>query len=456
MSVDFKDKEVAVIGLGVEGKDIVGYLVNSGAIITVFDQKPKEELDFSGVEKGVSKFICGPDYLKSGLKNFDYIFRSPGVRPDLPEILEAKKVGVKLLSAIELFFEECQAQIVGATGTKGKGTTSTLIYEILKDSGKDVYLAGNIGTPYLKLIAKLKPESWVVLELSSFQLMDVRKSPHIAVVLNITVDHLDWHKSVEEYIASKINIVKYQSGRDYAVINADYKISHRFGEYTKAQIYHFSKSKRVKGSYVQGGKIYLNVGSKLHEIGSVDDLILRGSHNWENITAAICTASLAGANLDSIKKVVFSFKGLEHRLEYVGEARGVKFYNDSFATGPQPTMAAIESFSEPLTVILGGFDKGLDYSGLGDLIVNKGNIKNVILIGDLADKIEQILKKKEYRGGIVNLGKKVLMKEIVKQAAEKAAKEGVVLLSPAAASFDMFENYKDRGKQFKKAVNSLS
>lgn len=455
MSINFKNKRIAVIGLGVEGTDIIKYLGSFGSQITVFDQKPQSDLDTVGVHGLVDKYICGPNYLKAGLAGFDYIFRSPGVRPDLPEITEAKQKGAKLSSAIELFFDECKSRIIGVTGTKGKGTTSTLIYEILKRSGKSVYLAGNIGTAYLELLPKLRRDDWVILELSSFQLMEMKMSPHIAVVLNITVDHLDWHKSVEEYVSSKINIVKYQRSTDFVVINADYKTPRKFEKYTKARKYYFSKEKWVKGSFVRDGKIFLSVDDKLQEIGPAKNLTLRGEHNWENVTAAVCASHLAGASLDSISEVIFSFKGLEHRLEYVGSKDGVKFYNDSFATGPQPTIAATRSFNEPITLILGGFDKGLDYSELGSIITRRKNVKNIILIGDLANKIESVLNENNYPGKIINLGRDVSMKDIVKKSAEITNKGGVVLLSPAAASFDMFESYKDRGGQFKKQVLSL-
>jgi UDP-N-acetylmuramoylalanine--D-glutamate ligase len=447
-------KKAAVLGLGLEGKDLVKYLLGQNFEVTIFDKKEEKELDLGDIDKSKIKLITGENYLKNGLTGFDVIFRSPGVYRYIPELVEAEKAGVEISSAIKTFFSNCPGKIIGVTGTKGKGTTSSLIYEILKDSGKDVYLAGNIGKPYLELLNSLTKDSYVVLELSSFQLIDLTVSPHIAVVLNITQDHLDWHKDLKEYIEAKTNIVKHQKEDDFAVINTDYEIPLSFANKTKAKVLFFSRKKEVEGSYVEEGKIILNTKDKVI-LGETKDLLLRGEHNWENITAAVCASFAAGADILSIKKVIFSFKGLEHRLELVGEYGGVNFYNDSFATGPQPTMAAIDSFKEPTTLILGGYDKGLDFSELGKQIAETKNLTNVILIGNLEDKLEKLIKRENYSGQIIRMDKSP-MEEIVKKAYSVTPKGGVVLLSPAAASFDMFLNYKDRGNKFKEAVRSAS
>ncbi len=446
MKINFKDKKIAVLGFGLEGRDVVKFLLSKKANITIFDQKAENELDFKGIDKRKIKLVCGRDYLKTGLDDFDIVFRSPGFYRYLAELERAEKKGVKISSAIKLFFHLCPAKIIGVTGTKGKGTTSTLIYKILKKSGKDAYLAGNIGKPYLELLAKLKKSSWVVLELSSFQLIDLDKSPHIALVLNITTDHLDWHKDRKEYLLAKRQIVRHQNRGDFAVLNVDYKDSRGFAQYTKAKVCLFSKFKK--------GKIVLTLNKKDYFLGNADKLLLRGKHNWENVSAALCTAALVGADLEAMKTTIFSFKALEHRLELVGKVKGVAFYNDSFATGPQPTMAAINSFSQPITLILGGSDKGLDYGELVKEIKNKKNLKTVILIGEIAREIKKLLLKIGFQGRILALGKGS-MAEIVKTSFSQTAKGGVVLLSPASASFDMFENYKDRGNQFKQAVRML-
>ena len=434
MQSEFKDKKVAVIGLGIEGKDAINYLLEEGAKVTLFDKKPESELDFENVDKTKISLACGADYLKNGISGFDCIIRSPGVYPLLPELVEAKEKGAIITSAIKIFFKEAKGKIIGVTGTKGKGTTSTLIYNVLKSAGKDVYLSGNIGKPSLELLPLLNNDSWVVLELSSFQLMDMDKSPHIAVVLNITEDHMDWHKNREEYIEAKKNIVRHQSVSDWAIINDEYETSKEFG---------------VLG---QGKKIFFD--KKRLETKFKTDLLLRGEHNLENIAAAVEAAKAVGISEDVTLAAVKNFKGLEHRLELVDEIDGVKYYNDSFATGPQPTIAAINSFTENETLILGGSDKGLNYKELGDLIKSKDNIKNIILIGDTRGMILDTLKGYTFQGGIFDLGYSS-MKDIVMKAHEVSKFGEVVILSPAAASFDMFKNYKDRGNQFKEAVLNL-
>lgn len=454
MSNKLENKKVAVLGLGLEGKDLVKFLLKQKSLITIFDQKREKELDLTGIEAGEVRIVCGKDYLSGGLSGFDIVFRSPGFYRYLVQLIEAEKQGVEISSATKLFFELCPAKIIGVTGTKGKGTTSTLIYEILKASGKRVFLAGNIGKPYLELLPKLKKEDFVILELSSFQLIDLEKSPQIAIVLNITLDHLDWHGDINEYIAAKSQIVRHQQKNDIAVINADYQIPLNFAKFTKSNVYYFSKKKKTNGCYIEKGRIILAADGKKIEIGKTNDLSLRGQHNWENVTAAICAAYLAGAKINAIKKAVFSFKGLEHRLELVGKVKGIAFYNDSFATNPQPTIAAVNSFSEPITLILGGSDKGLNYDGMAKVLSKKKNLRTVVLIGEISKKIKKSLYKAGFKGKIVDLGK-TTMKRIVKTAFKQTPRGGVVLLSPATASFDMFKDYKDRGNQFKEAVRML-
>ncbi|MEK9178773.1 MAG: Mur ligase family protein, partial [Patescibacteria group bacterium] len=277
----FKGKKIAILGFGMEGRDLVHYLLKEEAIITVFDKKPGADLDFSGIDKSRITLSTGEGYLEKGLGGFDYIFRSPGVYRYISQIVDAEGKGVKISSAIALFFELCPAKIIGVTGTKGKGTTSSLIYEILKGAGRDVYLAGNIGVPYLELLPKLSKDSWVVLEISSFQLIDMQVSPHIAVVLNITQDHLDWHKDLDEYIASKKNIVKHQNSNDFAVVNVDYEVPESFSSLTKAEVFYFSREKKVKGSYCLEGKIYLSTQGETC-LGEAKEVLLKGEHNLEN------------------------------------------------------------------------------------------------------------------------------------------------------------------------------
>ena len=451
---DYKNKNVAVLGLGIEGKDLVKFLLDKGAIVTVYDEKPQSELDIEGIKKDSVSWVTGPNCLANGLKEFKYIFRSPGIYPYRREIIEAVKSGVQVSSATKLFFDLCPAIIIGVTGTKGKGTTSSLIYNILKTDGKDAYLAGNIGKPLLELLPSLTDKAFVVLELSSFQLIDLTKSPHVSVVLNITTDHLDWHKNRNEYVEAKTNIVKGQFTSDYAVINADYEDSNKFSLIGQSKKYFFSTKKQVEGSYVASEHLCLKIGANIADMGDTKGLLLRGKHNWENVLAAICTAGILRISNESIKKAIFSFRGLEHRLELVGEVNKVKYYNDSFATGPDSVIAAIKSCNEPTTLILGGYDKKLDYKEMVAQIKLSKNLKNIILIGQIADKLEELIKLGEVKAKVVNMGMATML-EIVKKCYEITKKNEVVLLSPGSSSFDMFVSYKDRGNQFKDAVNSL-
>jgi len=404
--MNYKGKKIAILGYGIEGQDAEKFLIKKGAVITILDQKDD------------------PNYLDN-LEQYDLVVRSPGIYPFKKELKR-----LNITTPTKIFFEEFKGKIIGVTGTKGKGTTSTLIYEILKASGLDVYLAGNIGKPVLELLPTLSNNSFVVLEMSSFQLIDLTIPPHIAVVLNITSDHMDWHKNQEEYIKAKKNIVKFQKESDYAVINSEYKSSLSFAKETKAKVIYFSKQN-------------LPLFNK-------ENLILRGEHNLENIAATVSVAKILEIDEKIILDTVKSFKGLEHRLEFVREVGNIKFYNDSFATGPQPTIAAIKSFTEEETLILGGSDKGLDYEELGKVINKSKNVKNIILIGQIRDQIKKHIKNKN----IYDLGTSD-MSEIVKKAFEITDKNGVVVLSPAAASFDMFKDYKDRGNQFKEEVRKL-
>ena len=452
MDKNFFQKKVAVLGFGLEGQDLVKFLLRQGAKITVFDQKEAKYLgkNFAKFENQGIKFILGQNCFKEGLSHYDFVFRSPGFSPLRPEIIEAKKRGVVISSATKIFFDLCPGKIIGVTGTKGKGTTSTLIYQILKNDGQDVFLGGNIGHSPLSFLPKIKPSSWVVLELSSFQLQDLEKSPHLAVVLFIAPEHLDYHHDAEEYFQAKRNIVRYQKENDLAVLNADNQISSSFAHLTPAQVYYFSRQKKVKGAYVKNKKIYLLD----KEIGFTSKLQLLGKHNWDNICAAVTASWLVGADLKSIKKVIFSFQGLEHRLEFVKEVKGRVFYNDSFSTTPETTIAALHSFHQPLTLIAGGSEKGSDYQKLGEEI-KRSRVKTLILIGEMAEKIRKAVLAAGFRGEIIFRPSKK-MSTIVNLAFQKTKRGGVILLSPACASFDMFKNYKDRGLQFKRNVKRLS
>jgi len=409
------------------------------------------------------------------LDKFDVVFRTPGISPLKKQLIKAKKRGVEISSQIKLFFDLCPAKIIGVTGTKGKGTTTSLIYEILKFNQlqianskqlkkSQVFLGGNIGTPPLMFLDKLTENDIVVLELSSFQLHDLEKSPNIAVILDIKLDHLDYHKNRSEYVKAKKNIVKFQKKDDFVVVNMDYLTSFEFGAVSPASnILYFSRKKFVDlGAYVRwdkdlkNGKIILNTLEKTYFICKTTEVTLKGRHNLENICAAITASFVAGAKINTIKKIVAKFKGLEHRLEFVNEINGVKYYNDSFSTTPETTIAAIKSFTEPIVLIVGGSEKGSDYSELGKEIVN-ACVKTVIAIGLTGKKIIKSIKQnnKLTKKQIKIIQNCKNMKDIINTAKKEANSGDVVILSPASASFDMFKNYKDRGDQFKDRVKKI-
>ncbi len=450
----FNNKKIAVLGFGVEGISICNFLPESTSI-TVFDEKNRDSFNPDIISEFESKGITFEFGSLSSLNSFDIIFRSPGIKPSIKELVEAKTAGIEVTSATKVFFDLCPCKIVGVTGTKGKGTTSTLIYEMLKKEGFDAYLGGNIGTPPLDFINQLESDSKVVLELSSFQLIDLENSPHVGVMLMTTSEHLDYHADVYEYIEAKRNIFNFQNENDFAVVNRDYLASNESDIHSNGKVYRVSREQDVdQGCFIKNDGIYLKMDGREEEIIKTSELALRGKHNWENACAATLAALLLGATMKSIIPVLKSFKGLEHRIEHVATIRGVSYYDDSFSTTPETAIAAVESFEEPKILILGGSSKNSDFSELGQVISESDSIKAIIGVGVEWERI-----KKEIRGW--NQDIRVVegsnnMREIVQKCAEIGEVGDVVLLSPACASFDMFRSYKDRGEQFKKEVRSLS
>ena len=403
---------MAILGWGVDTQDVEPWLRGQGAEISILDES-KDGKTFGDLD------------------GYDVLVRSPGVYRFRKEIVEAEKKGTVVTSKMKIFFDVCRGKIIGVTGTKGKGTTATLIYEILKAAGTKVFLAGNIGTGIFAEIEKIDEETWVVLELSSFQLIDLEKSPAIAVVLMVTREHQDWHKDEEEYVLAKANIVKFQQKENWAVVNKDYPNSVRIGEMAEGIVMWITKN----------------------DLEGIDknEVRLRGEHNLENIVAAAAAARIAGAEEETIRQTVSDFKGLVHRLEEVAKVKGVSYFDDSFSTTPETTIAAINAFSEPVILIAGGSEKGSDFSELGRVISETKNIKAIILIGLMADRIEKSIENKKIK--ILKGAKN--MREIFEMVKREAAEGDVVLLSPACASFDMFKNYKERGEEFKGEVRKL-
>lgn len=397
--MQWKNKKVAILGWGVDSQDVEPWLCKQGADVTILDEKEKPFGDLS---------------------KYDILVRSPGVYRYRPE-LEGREV----TSKTKIFFDVCPGKIIGVTGTKGKGTTSTLIYEVLKAAGKDVYLGGNIGKGIFEHLEEMDKDSLVVLELSSFQLIDLPKSPHVAVVLMTTSEHQDWHKSPDEYIEAKSKITQFQMPNDFVVYNKDYPNSVKIGMQGKGQ------KIAVSGADWKG------------------EMRLRGEHNRENVAAALAVAKIFDIQYSISNEVIKSFKGLEHRLEEVATVGGVTYFDDSFSTTPETTIAAIKAFTEPLILIAGGSEKGSDFTEMGKVISEAKNIKAVILIGLMADRIQANIEGKKILRGAKNMG------EIMEQVKLVAESGDVVVLSPAAASFDMFKNYKDRGDQFKEEIKKL-
>lgn len=427
--MEFKNKNIAVLGSGVEGQSSAKYLKKHGANVTVLDKKQND------------------NYLKN-LDEYDLIVRSPGVKPQL---LEKYK---NVTSQTKLFLELSPCKIIGVTGTKGKGTTSSLIYEMLKKEGFDAYLGGNIGLPPFEFLDKLNTHSIVVLELSSFQLIDIDKSPNTAVVLMTTTEHLNWHKDLDEYINAKRNILRFQKEEDVAIINKDYLASRQSDVETNGQIYYVTAVDEAnKGCFVKENAIWIRNGDLEEKIININDILIPGEHNLENVCAAAMAAYLAGVKVHNISFVLKNFKGLEHRLELVATVNGVKYYDDSFSTTPETAIAAINAFKNPEVLILGGSSKNSDFKTLGEVISKSQNIKAIIGIGKEWSRIKSEIR--NTKSEIYFIEGAATMEKIVTAAYKIAAPGDLVLLTPACASFDMFKDYKDRGEQFKKQVLAL-
>ena len=457
----FKGKTVAIVGLSIEGLDSVTFFRSEGAKIWCCDRRTEKELGkaYTDLKSEVEGFQLGEYYLK-GLDRFDYIVRTPGMMLRVPELVALRRYGKEITSLTKLFFSLCQAPITGITGTKGKGTTSTLLAQMISLDGKKVWLGGNVGMPLLSKVRHIKSTDSVVLELSSFQLEDMEASPHIAVVLKTTQEHLanqdkmasNFHETRETYVEAKESIVRYQTAEDIAILNADDPTSSSFAAHTPARIMYFSRTDSSQAAFIENHTVYARISGKPEKICSASDIKLRGEHNLDNIAAATLAAISAGVSLTAIRKAARSFKGLEHRLELVRRVRKVLYVNDSFSTVPETAIAALESFTEPIILIAGGSEKGSDFTELGTVIADR-SVKVLIAIGKMTERIVTAARNAGYKGKIITGLPD--MHEIVRTAELESASGDVVLLSPACASFDMFANYKERGKLFKHEVSLL-
>jgi UDP-N-acetylmuramoylalanine--D-glutamate ligase len=431
--------KVAILGYDTEGKVSYEYFAKRGHEVVIHDKNPDVT-----VPEGVDSKL-GENYLDH-LDHYDLLVRTPGLSPKL--ILEKNPgIGDKITSQINEFMKSSPTRnIIGVTGTKGKGTTSTLIAKMLEAAGKKVRLGGNIGIPALSFIDELDAESWVVLELSSFQLIDLKKSPHIAVCLMVAPEHLDWHSDSDEYMIAKSRLFIHQTSDDIAVFYAKNETSKQIASVSPGWKIPYMES---PGANVVDDKIVVDD----QVVCDVSELKLPGKHNWQNVCAAITAVWKVTQDLEAIRSVVTNFTALPHRLELVRELDSVKYYDDSFGTAPETAMVAVEAFEQPEIVILGGRGKGIPFDELAKTISERSNVKRVIVIGETGAEIAERLRANGFEN-IVQGAKTI--EEIVAQAHGLAEPGDVVILSTACASFDMFKNYKERGEMFSAAVQALA
>ena len=443
-----RGKRILVMGLGVSNRPVVRMLLRYGCDVTGCDKTPREQFDdeLRELESLGCKMKVGEGYLDD--LSADIVFRTPGMHPNIPALKELRESGAEITSEMEVFFELCSCTKFAVTGSDGKTTTTTLISEMLKASGKKVWLGGNIGTPLLPLIEQIQPTDYAVVELSSFQLMDMHQSPHIAVVTNLAPNHLDIHKDMQEYIDAKINLFRYQKSDDVLIVNADNAITSQFtGNGTTR---YFSYSGKVKtGTYLEGDTIYRNGTPVLNK----KEIVIPGEHNVENYMTAILAVD-GFVEDETIRQVARTFGGVEHRIEFVREKDGVRFYNDSIASSPTRTIAGLKSFPQKVLLIAGGYDKKIPYDVLGPHIVE--HVKTLYLCGATGPKIREAVENaSNYCPGCPAIVECEDLKDATYKAAADGKKGDVVLMSPASASFDQFKNFEVRGNYFKDLVKEL-
>jgi UDP-N-acetylmuramoylalanine--D-glutamate ligase len=449
--LELKNKRVLVVGLGKSGLAAAQFLKRAGSRVTVSDARPatliKELQDL--LDQGFAVEAGSHGLLT--FRRQDLIVVSPGVPQSTPELMQVRAMGMHIIGELELGSQFLQGEIVAITGSNGKTTTTSLLGEILKTAGLSTLVGGNIGRPVTEMVAESTQQSWNVLEVSSFQLETIESfKPKIAMVLNLTPDHLDRHGSFENYSAAKARITENQTGEDYLVLNGEDAPTQMIAAKTKAQIYWFSGRRPIKqGAFVHGESVLFiaREGANAEPVMPVAEITLAGAHNVENVLAAVCAARLAGVTSNVIREAVRSFKAVEHRLEYVRELDGVKFYNDSKATNVDATAKAVQAFAGGIQLILGGKDKNSDYTTLASLL--RERVKTVITIGSAAEKIEHQL------AGVVKIERAETLARAVTLAKDLAVPGDTVLLAPACASFDQFDSYEHRGRVFKELVSAL-
>lgn len=450
-----KNRKVAIIGLGVSNIPLIDYMHEKESNVTVFDNRTIDQIPKELIDKITSyamEFSFGANSL-SKLTGFDIIFRSPSCLPTTPELVAEAERGAIVTSEIEMLMEMCPAKIIGVTGSEGKTTTTSLIYEIIKAGGYTCYLGGNIGTPLFTKLGEMRPDDIVILELSSFQLMGMHISPNIAVITNVTPNHLNIHASLEEYIDAKKNIFKYQDEKDILILNYDNEVTKSCHNLANGKVIFFSSHTRLEDGYIVDDGIIKECEDKLRKhVLNTKDVKIKGLHNYENICAALA-ATKTFVSTETAIRAISDFNGVEHRIEFVREINNVKWYNDSASSSPSRTIAGLNAL-ENIVLIAGGYDKNLDYAPIAKPIIEK--VKVLILIGDTAPKIFDVVKEEleqEQKDIPIYMCDEFAQTVVI---ANKLAKPGdCILFSPASASFDMFKNFADRGNKFKALVNSI-
>ena len=445
-----RGKRVTVIGIGVSNRPLLRLLSDAGACLTACDKKTEEELGDIVPElreRGIS-LVLGANYLDQ--IGGEIVFRTPGLRPDHPALERARSNGAAVTSEMEVFFEVCPCKCIAVTGSDGKTTTTTLIAEMLRAAGKTVWLGGNIGTPLLDQAGKMQPEDYAVLELSSFQLMSMKKTPQIAVITNLSPNHLDVHKGMEEYIWAKSNIFRGQGKEDLLILNADNALTLALREQAPGNVRFFSRKEQVaEGTCLKEGVLF----DGEERLFPAEDIRIPGVHNIENYLAA-CAALRGLVAPEIMAKVAREFPGVEHRIEFVRELDGVKWYNDSIGSSPSRTIAGLNSFRQKVILIAGGYDKHIPFEPLGELVPS--HVKTLLLCGATAEKIEAAVRSApDYAPGKPEILHFSRLDEVIRAARAMAEKGDIVLFSPACASFDQFPNFMLRGNYFKEKVMEL-
>lgn len=447
---------VGVVGLGISNRPLVPFLLAEGFSVVVFDRRPeadvKRDLEDLGVE-GVSVY-GGPDYLQALVRQpLDTVYLTPGMKKFGPELDQLRDRGVRFSSETEVFMQRCPAPIIGITGSAGKTTTTTLVGESLRRDGRrPVFVGGNIGQPLLPRLHEITEDSWVVLELSSFQLDLLRQSPHGAALLNLSPNHLDVHRDYEDYKAAKGNIARFQSKEDWVVLPyGDVEVLSAVDEGEGREVYFSLDGEIPHGAYLHDGLLWWRGGNGGHPVVEQSRLKLIGRHNVANALAAVAIVASAGGDVRACAEVLENFSGVPHRLEVVREVEGVTYINDSIATAPDRTRAALASIQDPIVLILGGYDKKLDYGTLGEAL-RGSSVRKVVALGEIGDIIERTVKRYTDLEVVRADG----FDEAVMAATRLAHPGDVVLLSPAAASYDMFSNFEARGQRFRELVGMLN